>query len=225
MAAPSSKSFATLSSYNVPHILDMIHADPTWFTLNQLVYDAHDIAQLHPTDVIEIANVLLAVRDMPDPPAIATNDSWGRPTTEKLRDLLSRCVYDMITTAFGNHDDLSIHPQNPFLIAALISAACARIKLCDSAAQAGMVACGLHFKGSNYQDYLSPSEYEVNAIHACLQLLVGGSVMLTTGQMVYYQDEVLPALVLMAEKEVINDPNGKKLLQVGSKFSRMIDLV
>ena len=175
-----------------------------------------EVAQSHPTDVVKIANTIVAVRDAPCPPVINSNDPAGQPTKEKLVDVLSSVIYDMLTTVLGasGRDTFAINPQNPLLTAAMISGACARCKLCNSAVQAGHVTCGLHFDDSDYKHYMKPAEYEVNALHACLQLLVGGSVGYTTGQMGYDREGVLPALKSIAKKNVIKSENGKNLLQV-----------
>ena len=62
----------------------------------------------------------------------------------------------------------------------MISGACARS---NSAAQTDHVTCGLHFNDSDYKHYLTPAEYEINALHGCLQLLVGSSTEILSHQL------------------------------------------
>ena len=217
---------AALNSHNESLLLNIINDNPTWKNIDTLAYGFIEVAKSHPTDVVKIANTILAMRDAPDAPAINTLDFRGQPTKEKLSDVLSVQIYEMLKRAFSytaEQDISAINPQNPALIAAMISGACARSKLCNSAAQAGMVSIGLQFDPP-YQDYrhfMTSDEYEVYALHACLKLLVGGLVGFTTGQMGYYKDDVLPALRSMVEKDIIKSENGKNLFQVRYSFFKL----
>lgn len=212
---------AALTSHNESILLNIINDNPTWDSIHDLAYGVIKVAQSHPTDVEKIVNTIIAVRDALDAPAINSNDSAGQPTKRELSDLLSREIYEMLTSAFDTTDQeiSSINPQNPLLISAMISGACARSQLCNSAAQAGMVTRGLQFKDSDYDSYLTPDNYEVNALHACLQLLVGGSAGYTSDQMGYEKEGMLPALKSIASKDIIKSANGKNLLQVRSSRS------
>ena len=124
----------------------------------------------------------------------------------------------MLYSAFSYEGEniTSVTPQNPALIVAMISGACTRTKLTDSTSQTGLVTQGLQFKYSEYEDYITQDEYEVHALHACLQLLVGGEVGFEIGQARYDKEDVLPALKSIAEKGIIKYDNVKRLLQVQS---------
>jgi len=211
----SSPLIAALSTCDVDTLLDLIKANPTWEFVNQIAYGFCDIAQSQPRDVDKIASAIVSVRATPDDlPEINTTDSIGQPIKAKFANKLNECLLDMLKSAFGGRHDLTVHPQNSFLVAAMISGACVRTGLCDSSVQAGKISCGLHFKDSEYESYLTLKDYEINILHACLQLLVGGSAMYTKGEISDYKAEWLPALTSMSRKGYVKGPNGKKLLEV-----------
>jgi hypothetical protein len=207
-----------LCSHNSSGLLDYLKVYPTIAAVDELVWTFHDIAQTHPSSVDRIAKTIVTIKDAPDAPDIATYDSTGKPITQPLYDLLVRHVFDMLTSTFDDPDDLSIHAENPFILAAVTSGACSRVGLCHSAVQASMVTRGLHCEDSAYKEYFPPEQYEIRAIHACLHLLVGASTFVTTDQMGYDKDKILPALNSIAQKNIISNVNGKKLLQVRQKY-------
>jgi len=218
MASTKALILAALASHNASTLLDIIKGDPNWDTINHLVNGFIDVAQSDPTDVANIANTILTVRNASDAPAINCTEPSGQPTQRKLSTLLSREIYEILTWAFSCETPSSITPENPFLLAAMISGACARIKLCNSSAQAFEITCGLQINETDYKNYFTPDKYELHALHACLQLLVGGSAGLSTDQMGYEKDKVLPALKSIEKKDIIKSVNGKRLLQVRSLF-------
>ena len=216
----SSPLIAALSTCDVDTLLDLIKANPTWEFVNQIAYGFCDIAQSQPRDVDKIANAILSIRATPyGLPEIDTTDSIRQPIKANFANILTQCLLDMLKSAFGGRHDLKVHPKNSFLVAAMISGACVRTGLCDSGVQAGEISCGLHFKDSEYETYLTPKDYEINILHACLQLLVGGSAMYTKGEISDYRTEWLPALTSMSRKGYVKDPNGKKLLEVWLQLS------
>ena len=214
---PKAEILASLASHDAPTILEIIKRDSTWENVNALAYGFMELAQAHPGDVDKIANTILTVENSPDAQTIEINcDNGWEPI--QLRHLLTDELYDMLCSAFSYESEniSSITPQNPALIAAMISGACARTKLTNSDSQAGLVTRGLQFKYSEYEDHFTQDEYEVHALHACLQLLVGGEVGFEVGQTRYDKEDVLPALKSIAEKGIIKYDNGKRLLQVRS---------
>jgi hypothetical protein len=210
----SSALIDALSSFDVDTLIRLITSNPTWESVNQLAYGFCDVAQSQPGDVDKIASAILSIRSAPDLPDIDSTDSTGQPVKAEFADELTRCLLDMLKHAFGGRHDLTVHPKNTFLVAAMISGACVRTGLCDSGVQAGEISCGLHFRDSEYESYLAPKDYEINILHACLQLLVGGSTMHIKGEISHYKAEWLPALTSMSRKGYVKDPNGKKLLEV-----------
>ena len=128
----------------------------------------------------------------------------------------------MLKSAFGGRHDLTVHPKNSFLVVAMISGACVRTGLCDSSVQVGKISCGLHFNDSEYESYLTPKDYEINILHACLQLLVGGLATYTKGEISDYEAQWLPALTSMSRNGYVKDPNGKKLVEVCNHLRKII---
>jgi len=210
----SSALIAALRSSDAPTLLELIKAEPTWDTVNQIAYGFYDVAQSQPGDVENIASAILSVQTAPDLPDIDTTDPSGNPTKAPFVNKLAECLLDMLKHAFSGPHDPTIHPTNTFLVAALISGACVRTGLCDSAVQAGEISRGLHFKDSEYKLYFARKDYEINILHACLQLLVGGSAMYTKGEISDYKAEFLPTLSSLSRKGFVSHPNGKKLLEV-----------
>jgi hypothetical protein len=213
---PKAEILAGLASHDASTILEIIKRDSTWENVNALAYSFMEVAQAHPGDVDKIANTILTVQNSPDAQTIEIKNGDDDDEPIQLRYLLTDELHDMLATAFSYENISSITPQNPSLIAAMISGACARTKLTDSATQAGLVTRGLQFKDSEYEDYVTQDEYEAYALHACLQLLVGGEVGFKTGQTRYDKEDVLPALKSIAKKGIIKYENGKRLLQVRS---------
>ena len=209
---------AGLASHNDSILLKIINDNPTWFTIHDIAHGFWELAKTHPTDVEKIANTIVAVRDAPCAPVISANIG-NYTNNEALANILSSEIFDMLKAAFSTSgSDLdstsTIHPQNPLFITAMLAGACARSTLCFSGVQDGYVTCGLQLDDSEYMGYLTPAEYEINALHACLHLLVAGSAGFATGHRVYEMRDVLPGLRSIAKKGVIKSANGKNLLRV-----------
>jgi hypothetical protein len=163
---PSKAEILTgLASHDASTILEIIKCDSTWKNVNVLAYSFMEVAQAHPGDVNKIANTILTVQNSPDVQIIGIKNGNDKPIQLRYQNLLTNKLHNMLDTAFSYENISSIIPQNPSLIAAMISGACACTKLTNSATQAGLVTHGLLFKDSEYDDYVTQDKYE--AYHSC----------------------------------------------------------
>jgi hypothetical protein len=202
-----------LSSYDKTSILELIKANPTWSTVEQLAYTFIEQANAKPYDVDKIATVIADLKNDPKVPPIETLDYYSQTVEKPFKDILSRVMYDFVKKEFS--DDIpAIEPTNPFLVSALISGACIRSGICNSSTQSGMITLGLRFEDGLWKQMVPDEKAEVWAIHAALHLLAGGRRVYREEQIGYRQKELLPALKAIAEQNIIINPQGKALLQV-----------
>jgi hypothetical protein len=214
----SSRISVALSSYDKTTVLDVIKADPTWKTVDQLGDAFIEQANAKPYNVDKIADVIAALENDPDVPLIKTLD-FNRQSVEKpFKQILGEVVFDLIKRVFSN-DIPAIEPTNPFLVSALISGASIRSGLCNSSTQSGMITLGLRFEGTEWREIVPDEKAQVWAIHAALHLLAGGTRIYREEQIGYRQTEVLPALKAIAEQNIVTNHQGKELLQVRWPFN------
>ncbi|KAF8190561.1 hypothetical protein BJ912DRAFT_878549 [Pholiota molesta] len=208
----SSRISVALSSYDKTTVLDVIKADPTWKTVDQLGDGFIEQANAKPYNVDKIADVIAELENDPDVPLIKTLD-FNRQSVEKpFKEILGQVVFDLIKRVFSN-DIPAIEPTNPFLVSALISGASIRSGLCNSSTQSGMITLGLRFEGTEWREIVPDEKAQVWAIHAALHLLAGGTRIYREEQIGYRQNEVLLALKAIAEQNIVTNPQGKALLQ------------
>ncbi|KAF8190544.1 hypothetical protein BJ912DRAFT_925672 [Pholiota molesta] len=209
MASPIS---VALSSYDKMSVLEVIKANPTWKTVDQLGDAFIEQANAKPYDVEKIATVIADLMNDPNVPPIKTVDFHRQPIEEPFKDILCQVVFDLIKRVFS--DDIpAIEPTNPFLVSALISGACIRSDICNSSTQSGHITLGLRFEGVKWREIIPDEKAEVWAIHAALHLLAGGRRVYREEQIGDRQKELLPALKAIAEQNIIINPQGKALLQ------------
>lgn len=186
-------------------ITEHISSKPTYETVCELVNALVELATQEPENVLVYTRILA---DQQVPPITLRLEDASISKCDSFKGFLREVLNEVLE---GSMDppNASIDPSNHFLIIAMLSGACANTGLCAEAAQASQVLLGLQIL-EDYEAYGSSDLYEIRAIHACLQLLVGGSVLL-------YDDgaqEVENALKVIEEKGVITNPNGRKLLNV-----------
>jgi hypothetical protein len=209
----SSPISIALSSYSKTAVFEVIKANPTWQTVDQLGDAFIEQANAKPYNVDKIADVIAELENDPDVPLIKTLDFNRQPVEKPFKQILSQVVFDLIKRVFSN-DIPAIEPTNPFFVSALLSGACIRSGLCNSSTQSGMITLGLRFEGTQWREIVPDEKTQVWAIHAALHLLAGGTRIYREEQIGYRQNEVLPALKAIAEQNIVTNPQGKKLLQV-----------
>ncbi|KAF9482326.1 hypothetical protein BDN70DRAFT_991251 [Pholiota conissans] len=208
----SSPIATALSSYDKAAVLTVIKANPTWKTINELGDTFVELAKEKPYDSDKLATILAELEHDPDVPLIKTLDFNQQPVEKPYSQIVTAIVFDLLKWVFSDETP-AIEPTNPYLAAALISGACVRTGLCNSSVQSGQITTGLRFEGTNWQETIPDELAQVNAIHAVLHLLAGGSRIYREEQIGYRQNEVLPALKAIAEQNIIVNPEGKQLLQ------------
>lgn len=170
------------------------------------------------------AATLRTMLDAPDIPVIESKDHTDNTKELTVAGLLSRHLHGVLSAILHEKVDLTIQPHNNYIVASVISGTAIRYRLCESSMQDGKVMRGLHFAGSDFESYWGPETYEINALGACVHLLVGGNRMYTSGQIGYRNSEVLPALEAIKQEGVIKHLAGVKILEVnfGISTSRFV---
>ncbi|EFI28501.1 hypothetical protein CC1G_14033 [Coprinopsis cinerea okayama7 len=134
--------------------------------------------------------------------------------------ILYECVLDMITSTFNVINfDTSIHPENGYLVGALVSGACTRSGLLRSYQQSGEISSGLQFPDEGVDPDATPEREEMKAIHACLHLLAWGYDAIVWNELPEV-DLILPALLAIEQKGIIKHPGGRNLLERTIKEAR-----
>lgn len=194
-------------------LVNVIKQQPTAETVAWLAELYESLATEKPSRAEALAESLVLLRDSPDIPTIAKNE------THIKNPVLNLFLYEVLSAAVsGPRSDLvAIAPTNEsFLVGSVISTTATKHGLCTSAARIGAIARGIHFPGSEYQLHSKPKTWETSSLGACLQLLISGSVFCNDGQLGRNREQLLPSIKSLLAGETIKDANGKKLLQVGT---------
>ena len=139
---------------------------------------------------------------------------------EEAESILTNVLYDAISVGMDVLDPFQapkipfsrVDPSNTYLTTAVLSGACALTGLSASSDQRGEILVGLKM----LDDYAlhGPEElYEVRAIHACIQLLVGGMASVHVSPH-YPVGETIKALRKIESEGVIRHDGGKRVLKV-----------
>ncbi|KAF9482323.1 hypothetical protein BDN70DRAFT_991248 [Pholiota conissans] len=207
----SSPIATALSSYDKTAVLEAIKANPTWQTIEELGDTFVELAKEKPYESQRLASILAELEHDPEVPFIKTLDFNRQPVEKPYSQIVTAIVFDLLKWVFTDEPS-TIEPANSYLAAALISGACVRTGLCNSAVQSGQITTGLRMEGTKWQETIPDELAEVNAVHAVLHLLAGGSRIIREEQIKFCQSELLPALKALAEQNVIVHPEGIILL-------------
>jgi len=196
-------------------LLHVVKQQPDAETVSWIaeLYDLLAIENPFRADALTQSLVLL--RDFPDIPTITKNDYHGHSYQESFEVLLDLFLHEVLSAAVsGPSSDLfAVTPENSFLIGSVTSAEAAKQDLFISSRQVSAITRGIQFPKSEYE-YSDPEGREVSCLGACLQLLIAGSVFSDGGHLGRNKEQLLPSIKSLAAKEIIKDPNGKRLLQV-----------
>ncbi|KAJ7599938.1 hypothetical protein C8J56DRAFT_909184 [Mycena floridula] len=120
--------------------------------------------------------------------------------------LMRRAIFETIRDLLNDDQDHEISPENPYLIAALVSGSCMGTNLCTCSDQTASISEGLQLEPYDEEEAaLSEKEKEIKAIHACLQTLLAG-------EAYKRHADVAQAVRKLKETEVVTSEPGKKLV-------------
>jgi hypothetical protein len=107
--------------------------------------------------------------------------------------------------------DTEVDPDNPFLIASMLSASAMKTEACFSSDQVWYIRDGLRMKGSDPK-FFTPEEYEAGAVAGLIQVLSAGKRILEREMI--EEGDLRQSLEDIGE--VIKCSTGEKVLQVRS---------
>ncbi|KAJ7584418.1 hypothetical protein C8J56DRAFT_951024 [Mycena floridula] len=148
--------------------------------LEQLVQGYVASCKATPGRTSEYTSFLLSIESserlptvpIPQPYAVTGPDTIFQ---EKLGSLIAREIFETIRDLLNDDEDHEISPENPYLIAALVSGSLMATSLCSCSDQTYSISEGLQLEPYDEEEpEPSGKEKEIKALHACLQTLIAG---------------------------------------------------
>ncbi|EAU91934.1 hypothetical protein CC1G_11120 [Coprinopsis cinerea okayama7 len=205
--------FAAFANPDTSRLLALICANPSFSTLESIIKSFLPYLRLrNPTHALQIAEHLSSIGNADKLWAI-----WNLSSDDFLRS-----VYEMLKRQADEKMDVNVHPQNDYLLRAMMYGACASSGLCKSVAY---MACGITRglqlpAGENFRDFFPESEDEVRALHAIIQVLAWGLECGLPPGTPFEIEEILPGLLEIEKKGVIKHPGGRALLQLAIREAK-----
>jgi len=192
----------------VPALLEIIRAHPQRATITELICAYMALTAEHPTEVHRFARVLAKLKKSKEP-TVYTFDDFGKSVKRTIDLVLNRELADIHGGDLIEAKSSLVTASNDYFITSLLSAISLKYRLCDSPGQVGPIVRGLHPKDNNRRGH----NQEIPVIAACLQLLVAGSYLYGPQGTDVGKEDVPKALELIAQQGVVQNLNGKRLLE------------
>ncbi|KAJ7592044.1 hypothetical protein C8J56DRAFT_1046427 [Mycena floridula] len=159
-----------------------------------------------PARTSEYTSFVFSLHSSDHLPTIGIHHPYANTIEQQPLDYLIRySIFDTIRDLLADDEDHEISPENPYLIAAIVSGSCIGTTLCDCSDQTGNINEGLQLVPYCVRGVPGEKEKEIRAIHACLQALLAGK---------EYQRhaDVAEAVRKLKKNGVITSELGKKLI-------------
>ncbi|KAF9457670.1 hypothetical protein BDZ94DRAFT_194416 [Collybia nuda] len=201
----SNDLFSAVQSLDATTALDIL-SEATFDTdhIEDLVAAYLSSCHLSPTRTGEYTSFLLDLEASGKLPKITVTRGDGASYEDSFAALTRREVFEAIRDLLDADGDHQVRPENPYLVAALVSGASMRSGLCSASDQIANITQGLQL--DPYQDGTADAgKIQIRAIHALLAIL-------TAGDKYSRYTEAVGAIQKLRDGGVVTNENGKKLL-------------
>ncbi|TEB21246.1 hypothetical protein FA13DRAFT_1832962 [Coprinellus micaceus] len=221
MAPVSSDPTTAIKLNDIGALAALVRANPSMFMLRTILNAYWSLGTEHPSKADAYNTVLRDLKlypDMPRFPAPEFENTLGTAPTDTFVRTFVPEFFDRVTSGLweARQDmDTEVDPDNPFLIASMLSASAMKTEACFSSDQVWYIRDGLRMKGSDPK-FFTPEEYEAGAVAGLIQVLSAGKRILEREMI--EEGDLRQSLEDIGE--VIKCSTGEKVLQAARELAR-----